>query len=101
VAELEIHYADEWAALYVDGRLKSVGDTYVAEEQALTMCGVKLVHDDAFMRGQDRREGVAPTLADAAIYRDEREQRRAKAAEMREQAKRMLDDAAELESRRG
>jgi hypothetical protein len=101
MVELEIHYAGDWAALYVDGRLESVGDSYLAEERALAMCGVKLVQDNAFMCGQDKREGVAPTLAEVASYREEREQRRAKAAEMREQAKVMLDKAAELESRRG
>jgi hypothetical protein len=32
--KLEIHYADEWAALYVDGKLERVGDSYLAEERA-------------------------------------------------------------------
>ncbi len=33
--KLEIHYADDWAALYVNGRLKVVGDSYLAEAAKL------------------------------------------------------------------
>lgn len=98
--ELEIHYGDEWAALYRDGNLVIVGDSYRTEEEALTLLGVTLVHDDAFMRGQDRREGVAPTLADVAAYREGRGRRLAEAARLREEADRLRAEADALEAAR-
>ncbi len=39
-SNLEIHYAGEWAALYVDGKLEEVGDAYIAEERAFALLGV-------------------------------------------------------------
>lgn len=70
--EVEIHYEQqwgEWAALYVDGKLVTVGDNDNTEEKAFDVLGVRMVQDDAFMRGQDRREGVAQTLSEVAEYR--------------------------------
>lgn len=98
--KLEIHYSDGWAALYIDGKLDgdSVGDSYVAEERAFDLLGVKQVHDNAFMRGQNQRAGVAPTLADVEAYRQEREARIAEAAEKRKTAERLLAEAAALEA---
>ncbi len=96
--KLEIHYAGNgWAGLYVDGRLEQVGESYVAEEQALALAGVVVIQDDAFMRGQKGREGVAETLDAVAEYRFEREARKAKAARLREQALQMLAEANGLD----
>lgn len=74
MAELEIHYqddGDDWAALYVDGLLEqgTVGDSYLAEDKALELCGVKRVYDSAFMRGGNQREHAALTLDDIALYK--------------------------------
>ncbi|TDC26879.1 hypothetical protein E1211_29730 [Micromonospora sp. 15K316] len=103
--KLEIHYFDGWAALYIDGQLdgNSVGDEHIAEERAFGLLGVKQVYDSAFMRGQNQRAGVAPTLDDVAAYRQDRETRAADAAEKRKEAERLLADAAALEAqdRRG
>jgi hypothetical protein len=93
---IEIHYADEWAALYVDGVLVTVGDACVAEEKALSMLGVRRVHDAAFMRGQSRRDGVAMTLAQADAYRQQREHRETEAVRLRVQAKELLAQAETL-----
>lgn len=98
---LEIHYAvDGWAALYVDGKLDpdSVGDPYLAEERAFALAGIDAVHDDAFLRGQSQRNGVAPTLEDVVMYRNERTARRTRAAELRAEAERLAAEARELES---
>lgn len=95
---LEIHYAGEWAALYVDGKLERVGDSYLAEERAFELAGVATEHDNAFMRGQDKREGVAQTLDEVAAYRAERERRAAEARRLREQATQLLADADALDS---
>lgn len=97
--KLEIHYADDWAALYKDGKLvdRSVGDSYLAEEQALDMLGVKLVHDDSFLRGQNQRSGVATTLEEVEEYRIWRERARAEAQRLRGEAEVLLERAKELE----
>jgi DNA-binding CsgD family transcriptional regulator len=95
---LEIHYTGEgWAALYVDGKLDRVGDSYLAEERAFQLAGVTTVTDDAFMRGQNQREGVAQTLDEVAAYRAQRERDKAEAARLREEAQRLLARAAGLD----
>lgn len=95
--KLEIHYADDWAALYVDGELDRVGDSYLAEEKAFELLGVKVVKDDAFMRGQTRSDGVARTLSDVEAYRVQREEAKATAARLREEAARLAAEADRLE----
>jgi hypothetical protein len=100
--QLEIHYTgEEWAALYVDGQLERVGDTYLAEERAFELAGVKTVHDDAFMRGQSQASGVAKTLGEVEAYRVTREERKAEAQRLRDEAAKLLDQAGQLERRRG
>lgn len=96
---LAIHYDDEgeWAALYVDGDLVTVGDAYVAEERAFALAGVETVHDSAFMRGQDQRAGVAQTLAEVAEYVRDRDARAERAAELRRQASALEAEATLLE----
>ena len=81
-AELEIHYSEDWAALYVNGTLDIVGDSYLAEERAFDILGVNIVQDPAFMRGQTARDGVAQTLDEVADYKARREEVRRKVAEM-------------------
>lgn len=94
---MEIHHEEEWSALYVDGNLVEVGPTYWVEEKAFTLLGVTEVTDNAFMRGQNQREGVAKTLAEVAAYRLERESRLMTAAQMRNQAEELLREAGRLE----
>jgi hypothetical protein len=87
--DLEIHYdpGGEWAALYVDGRLERVGDSYLAEEKAFEILGVKTVQDNAFLRGQHGRDGCAQTLDELAAYRTQRDVDRAEAARLREEGR--------------
>lgn len=95
--KLEIHYTgDGWAALYVDGHLERVGDSYLAEQKAFQIAGVATVHDDAFMCGQTQADGVARTLDQVAEYRLQREAKQAEAARLREEAKRLLAEADRL-----
>ena len=96
---LEIHYANDWAALYIDGTLDpdTVGDAYHAEEKAFELLGVKQVRDDAFMRGQSQRTGVAPTLDAVDEYRWQRDGAREEAARLRQEADALLARARELE----
>ena len=95
---IEIHYAGDWAALYVNSELVVVGEAYVAEGKAFAILGVTCVQDDAFMRGQTQRDGVARNLAEVAAYRERREQRKAEAARLRAEAERLLDEARTLDA---
>ena len=96
---LEIHYTDgAWAGLYVDGTLTQVGDAHVAEEMAFGLAGVIVVKDDAFMRGQIHRDGVARTLDEVAMYRKVRDHRRARVVELRQRAAELEAQARELET---
>lgn len=95
--KLEIHHAGEWAALYVDGKLDCVGDAYNTEERAFEVLGVRVVQDDAFMRGQDQRSGVAPTLNAVHEYAGARFARQEEAARLRTQAAELITRANELE----
>lgn len=100
MAELEIHYADEWAALYVDGELDIVGDAYLTEHRAWTIAGVKVVHDRAFMRGQNKASGVARTVAEIDLYKTDLDARIISAQKLREQAANLVAQAESLERRR-
>jgi hypothetical protein len=97
--KLEIHYADDWAALYVDGELDpgTVGDSYHAEHRVFELLGVTQVHDDAFMRGQTQVAGVAKTLDEVGEYRRQRDTDRQEAARLKEEAAALLARAKELE----
>jgi hypothetical protein len=92
----ELHYEDEWAALYVDGKLVTVGDAYSSEEYAFSLLGVKQVHDNAFMRGQNGRDGVAQTLDEAAVYRAGLDEKVAEADRLRLEVNRLLSRIDEL-----
>ena len=93
---IEIHEADEWAAIYLDGHLVRVGDAYLADEWLRTRFGVKTVQDDAFLRGQTSREGVAQTLDEVLDYARARQERQDRAAALRAEAARLEDEAARL-----
>lgn len=97
MADLEIHYCDDWAALYVDGDLVQVGDSYLAEERAFQIMGVKTIHDDGFMRGGSSREGVASTLADIVAYRTSRDAQLQRVMELRAEADALMKQADALE----
>lgn len=77
--DIEIHYADGWAAVYVDGELYDApGDAYRQEEIVFGLVSVKQVHDNAWLRGGDgvdRGDGKTParTLDEVEAYRRQRE----------------------------
>jgi len=98
--KLEIHYSTgEWAALYVDGKLERVGDAYWVEERAFELLGVTVLHDEAFLRGQGQRDGVAKTLDEVDAYRQQREADKAEAQRLRDEAARLAAAADRLDKR--
>jgi hypothetical protein len=96
IPDMEVHEAEDWAALYVDGKLDRVGDAYLADERIREIVGVRTVQDDAFMRGQGGRDGVAQTVAEVEAYARERRERQERAAALRAEAARLEAEAAGL-----
>lgn len=98
--EIELHRSTgEWSALYVNGNLAVVGDHYLCDEMIHKMFGVKVVDEDAFMRGQDNKaDEVAKTLDEVREYTDARDRRASEAERLRAQAKDLIDKAKELEN---
>jgi hypothetical protein len=88
---------DEWSALYVDGKLYQVGDHYLIDERIRELTGVVTVHTEDFMRGQDTREGVAPDVEAVLRWTASREAAETQAADLREQARKLLEEAARME----
>lgn len=96
MSAIEFHTAGEWTAVYLDGKLLRVGDTYLADEWLHDYVGVEDVFDDAFMRGQNGREGVAETLDEVTAYATQRQEKRDRAATLRAEAQRLEAEAKEL-----
>lgn len=100
MSEVEIHEAEEWSAVYLDGRLIRVGDSYLADEWVREHFGVVTVQDDAYLRGQTSAAGVAQTLDEVREYATQRSQRKANAETLRFQASELLAQAEKLEAQK-
>jgi hypothetical protein len=68
---IELHHqADtDWAALYCDGKLLEAGEFPRIADVALGLADVRHVADDAFMRGQMHRDGIARDLGEVDRFR--------------------------------
>lgn len=100
--DIEFHVADEWTAVYLDGKLQTVGDSYLADEWLQGYVGVKVVQvvqDDAFMRGGSSSNTVAKTLDELHDYQLERDRKLAQAQKLRDEAQDLLAQAAVLEEK--
>lgn len=89
--------SQEWSALYVDGKLDTVGDHYLISERLEDLLGVEVVESDAFMQGGHDRIDVAPTLELARQYEKAQELRHQRAESLREQAQALLAQADEID----
>ena len=87
---------EEWDALYVNGYLDRVGDSYLTDERISTLAGVKDIEMD-FLRGGEYRTDAADTLAELYTYHEETVGRKQKADRLREQAQKLLDEADSLD----
>jgi hypothetical protein len=100
--DIEIHEADEWSAVYLNGRrVHGPADSYLSDEWLRDHFGVVTVQDDAFMRGQTSADGAAKTLVEVDTYRDERDARLRRAAELRAEADRLAAEAENLAAMKG
>ena len=96
-SKIEVHEDEEWSAVYLDGKLVRVGDSYLADEWIRTRFGVKTVQDNAFMRGQTMSEGVAKTLDEVQDYAKARQERLDRVATLRAEAQRLEDETRQIE----
>lgn len=97
-SRMEIHTYGDAAALYIDGKLHTA--QHDVNELVLELLGVTVVYDPAFMQGQTKWSGVAPTLDAVNAYAKARTEQLAEAQRLREAAAQMLADAKALEEGR-
>lgn len=92
--------SDEWSALYVDGTLDTVGDHYRSAERIQQLFEVVVIQSDDFLLGNQSatRDQVAKNLHIVNRYHRDLEDRKARAAQLREEAAALLEQAKELES---
>jgi hypothetical protein len=95
-----MYQSDEWTALYVNGRLDRVGDSYLADERLRELVGCVYIQDNAYLRGGNSRDGVAQTLDEVTAYQRVRADREARAEQLRNEAARLLQEAEGLDGRR-
>lgn len=94
--DVQIHYSgDDWAALYIGGRLEVEGHSSTVEEKAFERLGVTVVNDDAFLGGGAR---ALTTLDRVARRRERTAARMERAATLRADAAAMLAEAGALEA---
>ncbi len=85
------HGTGEWSALYLRGKLQTVGDTYLVWEKLVDILDIEEVHNDDFMQGGDHYIHVAKTLGEVRVY----EQKRVGHENKQQQ---LIDEAATLEA---
>lgn len=88
---------EEWSALYVDGRLDRIGDSYLADERIAELAGVIEGESDV-MRAVNTRDEAPKTLDELADREGELQTRIESAAILRAEAQRLLDEAASIEA---
>ena len=86
---------EEWSALYVDGKLEVVGDSYLIDERLQQLVGVELKEGN-FLLGGDHSSDVAKTSEEIDKYEVTRTERQQQADELREQAAKLLEEADRL-----
>lgn len=99
--KIEIHYAGDWAAVYLNSELiDGPGDTDQRHEWLLRHFGVVQVHDSDFLMGGSQRKDAARTLGEMYEWQRERDERLSRAEELRLQAAELLEQAEALEVQR-
>lgn len=91
----------DWAALYINGKLDRVGDSYLADERIQELYGVRVIGYDE--GGRDimltgcKREDVPTTLDEAMTKIANRDAERLRAQDRRAEAARLIAEAEGLE----
>jgi hypothetical protein len=94
--EIEFHrVGEEWTAVYLNGELQRVGDSYLADEWLQEHAGVVVVENSPCMLDSHR---AMPTLAEVRGTIIERDRKLAEAEKLRLDAIEMIKRATQLES---
>jgi hypothetical protein len=83
VAEWQLHRTGDMSAIYKDGVLFDSGDPDNMRNKVLTELGVIRVSNDAFMLGQDKKNGIAITLAAITTWQAAQTAKTVRLAEIR------------------
>ena len=98
-----VRYRDEeWSALYINGELDTVGDSYLSDDRISELLDITEISDNAFLQGGDSYEDVAKTLEEVEAYslkQNEAEEILAEAEVLQLKAEELLRQAAELRKR--
>lgn len=90
---IEIHrsHDGEWAGLYIDGKLDTYGDSYLADERLQVLCGVEYVENSPWLADGHRTPfQTTDEIKAARVERDDKLERaealRAEAAKLQAEA---------------
>jgi len=93
--KIEFHrVGEEWTAVYLDGTLQRVGDSYLADEWLQEHAGVKVVPDSPCMIDDHK---AFRTLAEVEAEAERRASLAAQAQALRLQAAELMGRAQELD----
>lgn len=82
--KIDFYRDEEWTAVYLNGSLVRVGDSYLADEWLQQRCGVVEHYDEDYFLGRDKtRENVAATTAEIDAFYHVEEEKQAEIARLR------------------
>lgn len=90
-----VYEGEDWSGLYVDGKLKRVGDGYLIDEELREIFGVVTIQNEDFFLGHKHpsRDQVAQTLDEVDLFVMSRTDRERAADTLRAEAARLLEEA--------
>lgn len=97
--KIQFRVFGEWTAVYLNGELARVGDSYLADEWLQERCGVEVVEDPHQLCMADPWKAY-PTLAEVEEREDAFKRRQVEAAHLREQAAELARRADQIETAR-
>lgn len=86
---------EEWSALYVDGKLDRVGDSYLIDERIQQLTGV-ISREGNFLLGGNTSSDAAQTVEEITAYENAREAEINGAARLEAQAAELIAQAERL-----
>lgn len=86
---------EEWSALYVDGKLDTVGDNYLIDERIIQLTNVEEIEGN-FLLGGNSYDDAAQTLDEIFAYEAKKVEAADEAAALEAQAAKLLAKAKEL-----
>jgi len=99
MAEFVRYNMEEWSALYQDGSLVKVGDSYLTDEYLANFLNVEEIDsDDCFLGKEHTYDNVAQNIDEILAYGQEVEDAKKVAQSLKEQAESLLLQASFVEN---